>query len=54
MKDMTRTKLEDVRLTQDVIWKVWAKGEIFAGNDPVFWRKDACGAWIYRAKRLAA
>jgi len=48
MKDMTQTKPEDVRLTQDVIWKVWAKGEIFAGNDPVFWRKDACGAWIYR------
>ncbi|MDE2590223.1 MAG: HNH endonuclease, partial [Patescibacteria group bacterium] len=31
------------------IWTVWSKGEIFAGNDPVFWRKDACGAWIFRS-----
>lgn len=38
----------DMNLSPDTIWKVWAKGEIFAGNDPVFWRKDACGAWIFR------
>ena len=33
----------------DTIWTVWSKGEIFAGNDPVFWRKDVCGAWIFRS-----
>jgi hypothetical protein len=38
----------DMELSSDIIWEIWAKGEIFAGNDPVFWRKDACGAWIFR------
>lgn len=37
-----------MKYSNDVIWKVWSKGEIFAGNDPVFWRKDQCGAWIFR------
>jgi hypothetical protein len=37
-----------MKFSNDIIWKVWARGEIFAGNDPVFWRKDQCGAWIYR------
>src|SRR5574337_314545 len=35
--------------SDDIIWNVWSKGEIFAGNDPVFWRKDVCGAWIFRS-----
>jgi len=39
----------DLQLSSDVIWKVWARGEIFAGNDPVFWRRDVCGAWIFRS-----
>ena len=39
----------DMQLSEDVIWRVWAKGEIFAGNDPVFWRRDVCGAWIFRS-----
>ena len=37
-----------MKYSNDIVWKVWAKGEIFAGNDPVFWRKDQCGAWIFR------
>ena|SRR2546421_3614887 len=37
-----------MKYTNDIIWKVWSKGEIFAGNDPVFWRKDQYGAWIFR------
>lgn len=37
-----------MKYTEDLIWKIWAKAEIFAGNDPVFWRKDICGAWILR------
>lgn len=39
----------DVQLPSDIIWRVWARGEIFAGNDPVFWRRDVCGAWIFRS-----
>ncbi len=37
-----------MRYTESDIWQVWSKGEIFAGNDPVFWRKDTCGAWMFR------
>jgi hypothetical protein len=37
-----------MKYSSDTIWKTWSKGEIFAGNDPVFWRKDQCGAWIFR------
>lgn len=37
-----------MKYTEDLIWQIWAKAEIFAGNDPVFWRKDVCGAWIFR------
>jgi hypothetical protein len=25
---------------------VWQKGQVVLGNDPAFWRKDSCGAWI--------
>ena len=45
---MEVSREEDMKISSDLIWKVWAKGEIFAGNDPVFWRRDACGAWIFR------
>lgn len=45
---MENPRESDLQLSSDIIWKVWSKGEIFAGNDPVFWRKDACGAWIFR------
>lgn len=27
---------------------VWSKGGMEGGNDPVLWRKDECGAWIFR------
>lgn len=46
---MQYTVPANVRLSPDVIWRVWARGEIFAGNDPVFWRRDVCGAWIFRS-----
>ncbi len=39
----------EMQLSEDDIWAIWSKGEIFAGNDPVFWRRDACGAWIFRS-----
>jgi len=39
----------DIQLSPDDIWSIWSKGEIFAGNDPVFWRRDPCGAWIFRS-----
>jgi hypothetical protein len=35
--------------SSDIIWRVWSKGEIFSGNDPVFWRRDEFGAWIFRS-----
>lgn len=37
-----------MQYSEDTIWMIWSKGEIFAGNDPVFWRKDRFGAWIFR------
>ena len=49
MKSMQDVIPVDTPISQDIIWKVWAKGEIFAGNDPVFWRRDVCGAWIFRS-----
>ena len=49
MNNMKGTAPVDIQFSPDTIWKVWAKGEIFAGNDPVFWRRDACGAWIFRS-----
>ncbi len=39
----------EMQLSSDDIWSIWSKGEIFAGNDPVFWRRDPCGAWIFRS-----
>lgn len=49
MKNVPDTVPVNVQLSPDIIWKVWARGEIFAGNDPVFWRRDVCGAWIFRS-----
>lgn len=37
-----------MRFSNDIIWQVWSKGRIEGGNDPVLWRKDECGAWIFR------
>lgn len=25
---------------------VWQKGQVCQNNDPAWWRKDQCGAWI--------
>jgi len=49
MKNMQDTVPVNVQLSSDIIWRVWSRGEIFAGNDPVFWRRDICGAWIFRS-----
>jgi len=34
--------------SEEMIQSVWEKGNIVYGNDPNFWRKDQCGAWIGR------
>jgi hypothetical protein len=34
--------------SEDMIQKVWEKGEDVSNNDPTVWRKDECGAWIGR------
>ncbi|HJT09848.1 MAG TPA: hypothetical protein VJ771_03615 [Candidatus Nitrosotalea sp.] len=34
---------------EETVWLVWSKGIAVGGNDPVMWRKDECGAWIFRA-----
>jgi hypothetical protein len=34
--------------TEDMIQKAWEKGRVIENNDPKVWRKDECGAWIYR------
>ena len=34
--------------TNDIIQRVWEKGQIIPGNNPDEWRKDQCGAWIGR------
>jgi hypothetical protein len=44
-----RRTVQATGFSEDIIWQVWSKGEIFGGNDPVFWRKDMCGAWIFRS-----
>lgn len=35
--------------TDEEIQAVWDKGTIVANNDKNVYRKDACGAWIYRS-----
>lgn len=49
MKNMHDTVPTDMQLSSDIIWRVWSRGEILGGNDPVFWRRDVCGAWIFRS-----
>jgi hypothetical protein len=34
--------------SDDIIQQVWEKGAIAPPNAPNLWRKDFCGAWIYR------
>lgn len=35
--------------SDETVQQVWEKGTILSGIDPNVWRKDACGAWIYRS-----
>jgi hypothetical protein len=35
-----------MNFSSDDITSVWVKGWTVLGNDPDFWRKDQCGAWI--------
>ncbi len=37
-------------VTEEIIKKVWEKGIIVTNNDPKYWRKDECGAWISRSQ----
>lgn len=34
--------------TEEEIQKIWDKAQIVVGYNPFLWRKDQCGAWIYR------
>lgn len=36
--------------TDELIQKVWEKGQTVAPYDPRSWRKDDCGAWMQRSK----
>ncbi len=38
-----------MRFSEETIWQVWGKGSVIGANDPVLWRMDMCGAWIYRS-----
>lgn len=33
---------------REVVDRAWARAEIITGNDAELWRKDECGAWMYR------
>jgi len=33
---------------REVVARAWARAEVVPGNDAELWRKDECGAWIYR------
>lgn len=48
MKNMQDVGIVEIQLSPDTIWEIWSKAEVFAGNDPVFWRRDVYGAWIFR------
>ncbi|MFT4313423.1 MAG: HNH endonuclease [Candidatus Woesearchaeota archaeon] len=37
-------------LNEEVIQQVWEKARITQNNDPKFWRKDSCNAWIKRVE----
>lgn len=34
--------------SNEEIQQIWEKAEIVVGYNPDIWRKDQCGAWIYR------
>ena len=34
--------------TKEEIQEIWEKATIVVGYNPSLWRKDQCGAWIYR------
>ena len=34
--------------TEEEIQKIWEKATVVVGYNPNLWRKDQCGAWIYR------
>lgn len=36
-----------MEFAEETIWQVWSKGYP-SSNDPMLWRKDKCGAWIFR------
>lgn len=33
---------------KEIVNQVWEKGSIIPKMDEKYWRKDECGAWIYR------
>jgi len=37
-----------MKLTEEIIERVWERGRVVADADPSHWRQDACGAWINR------
>ena len=34
--------------SEEKVQQVWEKAATVENNDPKQWRKDQCGAWIYR------
>lgn len=38
-----------MEFSEELIWQVWSKGHL-SNNDPLMWRKDDCGAWIFRGE----
>ena len=42
-----RTILNE-RFQQSKVDQVWEKGKLIPGKDPDFWRKDTCGAVMYK------
>ncbi len=35
-------------LREEIVQQVWEHARVAAGQDPVLWRLDECGAWINR------
>jgi hypothetical protein len=42
------TRWECPGFDREVVARVWQFAEAVPGNDSELWRKDECGAWIYR------
>jgi hypothetical protein len=36
--------------TEEMVQQVWEKGIVDGNNDPEYWRKDQCGAWMSRSE----